>query len=81
MSKYTSREVQQIIDDLDYAQAFFSNSNWPESKQVVRSLKNASDLLTDLPDEVIETLDKKRDVFEPVEAGSWPIAGKTTASI
>lgn len=67
MSKYTSREVQQVIDDLDFAQAFFNDSNWPEAKQVVRSLKNASDLLADLPDEVIETLDKKRDVFEPAE--------------
>lgn len=67
MSKYTNREVQQVIDDLDFAQAFFSDANWPESKQVIRSLKNASDILTDLPDEVIETLDKKRDVFEPAE--------------
>lgn len=67
MSKYTNGEVQQIIDDLDYAQVFFSESNMPDSKQVYRSLKNASDILTDLPDEVIESLDKKRDVFEPVE--------------
>lgn len=68
MSKYTNGEVQQIIDDLDYAQVFFSGSDVPESKQVLRSLKNASDILTDLSDDVIETLDKKRDVFEPVTA-------------
>ena len=67
MSKYTKGEVQQIIDDLDYAQVFFSESNMPDSKQVYRSLKNASDMLTDLSDDVIESLDKKRDVFEPVK--------------
>lgn len=67
MSKYTQREVQQVIDDLDFAQVFFGDAEIPESKQVLRSLKNASDLLADLPDEVIETLDKKRDVFEPAE--------------
>lgn len=68
MSKYTSGEVQQVIDDLDFAQAFFTDANWPEAKQIHRSLMNASDILTDLPDEVIETLDKKRDVFEPIES-------------
>lgn len=65
MSKYTHGEVQQIIDDLDYAQVCL-NREAPEIKQVLRSLKNASDILVDLPDEVIETLDKKRDVFESV---------------
>lgn len=70
MSKYTSKEVQQIIDDLDYAQAFFPQDAdaGAEFAQVRRSLMNASDILTDLPDDVVETLDKKRDVFEPVRA-------------
>lgn len=68
MSKYTSGEVQQIIDDLDYAQAFFPEDApaVAEFRQVRRSLMNASDILTDISDDVIETLDKKRAVFEPV---------------
>lgn len=66
MSKYTNAEVQQIIDDLDYVKAFLTGQEGepiPEYKQVYRSLENASDLLTDLPDEVVESLDKKREVF------------------
>ena len=71
MSKYTSGEIQQIIDDLDYAQAFFpvEAPTVAEFAQVRRSLMNASDILCDLPNDVIETLDKKRDVFEPVIGG------------
>lgn len=72
MPKYTIGEVQQIIDDLDYAQAFFPEDapTGAEFAQVRRSLMNASDILCDLSDDVIESLDKKRDVFEPVEAQS-----------
>lgn len=66
--KYTNGEVQQIIDDLDYAQTFLSpyeeaKPKHPEIDQVLLSLKNASDLLCELPIEVIEALDKKRDIF------------------
>jgi len=68
MSKYTSGEIQQIINDLDYAQAFFPDEapTVAEFAQVRRSLMNASDILTELPIDMIETLDKRRDVFEPV---------------
>lgn len=67
MSKYTNGEVQQVIDDLDFAKAFFTDANWPEAKQIERSLMNASDILADLSVDVIEGLDKKRDVFEPLD--------------
>ena len=68
MSKYTSGEIQQVIDNLDYAQVFFPEDApaGAEFAQVRRSLMNASDILTQISDDVIETLDKTRDVFEPV---------------
>lgn len=68
MSKYTNGEVQQLIDDLDYAKVFLSpyteaQDKHPEVDQVLLSLRNASDLLTQLPIDVIETLDKKGEIF------------------
>lgn len=61
--KYTNSEVQQIIDDLDYAKAFFSDSGEKEMKQVHRSLENASDLFTDISVDVFEGIDKRREIF------------------
>lgn len=53
MAKYSSAELQQIIDDLDYAQAFFPvREGLKEMQQVRRSLKHASDIIADLPDEL-----------------------------
>lgn len=71
MSKYTSAEIQQVINDLDYAQVFFANRDGepiPDLAQVHQSLKNASDILCYLPDEVIEDLEKTRDVFVLIPA-------------
>ena len=68
--KYTSNDVQEIIDDLDFAQHFIhemsaeshmecglevANENY---ERVKRSLQHASDILCRLPDEVIEGIDK-----------------------
>lgn len=66
MSKYTTDEIQQIIDDLDSAQAFFSDLGAHDTRQIRRSLKNASDILTYLPDGAIDAIEKQRDVFEPL---------------
>jgi hypothetical protein len=71
MSKYTHGEIEQIIDDLDFAKAFLpdgeeaAGTDFPQAR---RSMMNASDILSQLPIEVIETLDKTRDVFEPPPA-------------
>lgn len=70
MSKYTSGEVQQIIDDLDFAKAFMPDGEGAvgtDFAQARRSMMNASDILSQLPDDVIETLDKTREVFEPTK--------------
>jgi len=67
--KWTNSEIQKVIDDLDYARAFFpekdedGRTNDLEMRQVRRSLENASDILTDLPVETLEALDKRREVY------------------
>jgi hypothetical protein len=60
MSTYTLSDIQRIIDDLDYAQALVSPPSddpcFDELKRVKRSLKQASQILCDLDDAVLEAL-------------------------
>lgn len=61
--KYTSDSVQTIISDLDFAEVLvkpWAEANGLEEaefKRVARSIKRASYLLTELPDESFEQID------------------------
>jgi hypothetical protein len=50
MKEYTAEEIQQIIDDLEFARFFFpTNAEVSgEMRQVAQSLERASEILTEL---------------------------------
>lgn len=63
--KYSIADIQRIMDDLDFAQSLVltvdaeGNQLTDEVSSVRNSLKHASQILNDLPDEVFEALDMK----------------------